>query len=80
MKSVESVENPRALSTALCPAVEDTCAVRVERFDTPALKLKVKELKFGCVWIRTSCHHLIKKESAHRQTHAASLPAPPCEK
>lgn len=46
--------------------------------DTHALKLKVKDLKFGCVWIRPSCHHMIKRESAYR-THVALLHAPPCD-
>lgn len=29
----------------------------------PALKLKVKDLKLGCAWIRSSCHHAIKEKA-----------------
>lgn len=28
------------------------------------VKLKAKDFKIGCVWIRTGCHHMIKRESA----------------
>lgn len=40
------------------------------------LKLKAKDWKIGCVWIRTRCHHMIKRESAYKSYVAALSIAP----
>lgn len=66
--SVGSIQNIKALfqwRTVYC-LVRYTCGiVRCEAFwnTCTRLKLKAKDFKIGCVWIRTGCHHMIKRES-----------------